>query len=70
LCFFLEIKFYSIDYNIPEDPSIHERVGSLPSFSNQQQQQQHLSVMSGSIGFLKNKGSNLISSVFRSLAKS
>jgi hypothetical protein len=45
-------------------------VGSLPSLSGQQQQQQHLSVMSGSIGFLKNKGSNLINSVFRSLAKS
>ncbi|CAF0839924.1 unnamed protein product [Adineta ricciae] len=58
------------DYHIPEDPSIHERLGSLPSISGQQHQTQHLSVMSGSIGFLKNKGSTLFNSVFRSLAKS
>ncbi|UJR21103.1 hypothetical protein I4U23_024203 [Adineta vaga] len=58
------------DYHIPEDPSIHERLGSLPSLPGQQHQPQHLSVMSGSIGFLKNKGSTLINSVFRSLAKS
>jgi hypothetical protein len=56
-----------IDYHIPDDPSVHETIGSLPSISNQQQ---HLSVMSGSIGFLKTKGSTLINSVFRSLAKS
>jgi hypothetical protein len=62
--------FNEIDYNIPDDPSIHERLGTLPSFSGPQQQQQHLSVMSGSIGFLRNKGSNLFNSVFRSLAKS
>ncbi|CAF0968761.1 unnamed protein product [Adineta steineri] len=55
------------DYHIPEDPSIHERLGPLPSLSTQQQ---HISVMSGSFDFLKNKGSTLINSVFRSLAKS
>jgi hypothetical protein len=65
------IVFLIVDYNIPDDPSIHERIGALPSLSgHQQQHQQHLSVMSGSIGFLKNKGSTLINSVFRSLAKS
>jgi hypothetical protein len=56
------------DYNIPEDPSTQERLGALPSFSGQQQP--HPSVMSNSIGFLKNKGSTLFNSVFRSLAKS
>lgn len=67
-----ETSFFSsiVDYSFPEDPSIHERLGPLPSLSGQQQQPQHLSVMSGSIGFLKNKGSNLISSVFRTLSKS
>lgn len=58
-----------LDFNIPVDPSVHEHIGNLPNLSGQQQQQ-HLSVMSGSIGFLKNKGSNLFNSVFRSLAKS
>jgi len=57
------------DYNIPEDPSVHERLGSLPNLTGYQQPQ-HLSVMSGSIGFLRTKGSTLINSVFRSLAKS
>ena len=57
------------DYSIPNDPSIHERVGPLPSLCGQQLQQQHLSIMSGSMGFLKNKGSNLFNSVFRTLAK-
>lgn len=58
-----------LDYHIPEDPSIHERLGSLPSFSVQQHPTVHQSVMSGSIGFLKNKGSTLFNSVFRSFAK-
>lgn len=67
--FFFIIVFDS-DYMFPEDPSIHEHLGPLPSLSGQQQQQaQHLSVMSGSIGFLKNKGSSLFNSVFRSLGK-
>lgn len=55
-----------LDYTFPEDPSTHERLGPLPSLSVQQQQQtQNLSVMSGSIGFLKNKGSTLFNSMFR-----
>ena len=67
---FTERSPFSLDYHIPEDPSIHERLGSLPSISGQQHQTQHLSVMSGSIGFLKSKGSTLFNSVFRNLAKS
>lgn len=63
--------FSRIDYNIPEDPSTQDHLGSLRSSPGQQTQQnpQHPSVMIGSIGYLRNKGSTLISSVFRSLAK-
>ncbi|CAF0884523.1 unnamed protein product [Rotaria sp. Silwood1] len=53
------------DYLIPDDPSIHERIISLPSTSGQQ----HQSVMSGSIDFLRNRGSSLFNSVFRSFAR-
>ncbi|CAF0841091.1 unnamed protein product [Rotaria sordida] len=53
------------DYLIPDDPSIHERINSLPSSSSQQ----HQSVMSGSIDYLRNRGSNLFNSVFRSFAR-
>lgn len=57
-----------IDYNIPEDPSTQDRLGSLSPISGQQPaaQQQHQSVMIGSIRYLRNKGSSLFSSVFRS----
>lgn len=68
-CFHYLQKHTNLDYSIPDDPSIHERVGPLPNLSGHQQQPQHLSIMSGSMGFLKNKGSTLFNSVFRNLSK-
>lgn len=56
------------DYNIPDDPSIHERVGPLPT-PLRAQQQQHQSMMSGSIGFFSSRASDIFNSVFRSSAR-
>ncbi|CAF2098490.1 unnamed protein product [Rotaria magnacalcarata] len=55
-----EWETISHDYYIPDDPSIHERMSSLPSISIPHPH----STMNGSIGYLKTISSSVLNSFF------
>ncbi|CAF4413683.1 unnamed protein product [Rotaria socialis] len=60
-----EWETISHDYNIPDDPSIHERMSSSPSISIPHPH----STMNGSIGYLKTISSSVFNSFFNYTGK-